>query len=149
MPIVQRQLDRPSHERTHPALNLTEFRRACCRSHERRKDYAALKKGAPWAGPVANHFIKKLKRYEICIFARLFVLGCIPGPDLIGSRCQKFRLLILRSLTASSSLFDIAMLGFEDSIHRADGTMVLPIIHKRGIQLITYLILKSLWMRGY
>jgi len=59
MPIVQRQLDRPSRERTHPALEPAGFRRACCRSHERRKEYAALEKGAPWAEPVANHFIKK------------------------------------------------------------------------------------------
>jgi len=65
IPIVQRQLDRPSHERTHPALELTEFRRACCRSHERRKEYAALEKGAPWAEPIANHIMKNLNRYDL------------------------------------------------------------------------------------
>jgi len=47
------------------ALKPAEFRRACCRSHERRKDYAALEKGSPWAEPVAKHFIKKLKSCEI------------------------------------------------------------------------------------
>jgi len=42
------------------APELTGFRRACCRSHKPRKEYAALEKGSPWAEPVANHFIKTL-----------------------------------------------------------------------------------------
>jgi len=49
-----------------------------------------------------------------------FSVSSFPVRAIVRSRCKKFRLFVLGSLMAPSSLFDIAMLGLEDSILRPD-----------------------------
>ena len=51
---------------------------------------------------------------------RPFELGDIPGPDLVGIGGQQFGFSIVAPLMPFSSLFDIAVNGFEDSVHGSD-----------------------------
>ena len=51
---------------------------------------------------------------------RAFKLGDIPGPQLVGSGGQQFGFFIMAPLMPFSSLFDIAVNGFEDSVHGSD-----------------------------
>jgi hypothetical protein len=72
-----------------------------------------------------------------------FELGDIPGPNLIGSGGKQFGFFVMAPLMSPSSLFDITVLRGEDPVHGPDGTMILPLIQKCGINLVGRLILES------
>ena len=57
-------------------------------------------------------------------FIRVFQFGDIPGPNLIGSGGKQFWFSVNRTLHLLSTLFDITVFTFEQSIHGPDGTMV-------------------------
>jgi hypothetical protein len=74
---------------------------------------------------------------------RSLELGDIPGPHLVGGCGQEFGFLIMIPVVPPSSLFDIAVNGFEDSVHGPDRTMITPLIQERGIDFMRRLILES------
>jgi hypothetical protein len=75
---------------------------------------------------------------------RAFELGDIPGPNLIGFCGQQFRFLVMGPLMSPSSLFDTAMHRGENPVHGPNGTMILSLIQKSGVDLIGGLILESI-----
>jgi len=87
--------------------------------------------------------IKNHVEIEIRPLGRPFQFGDVPGPDLIGGRGQEFRFLVWGLLVALSSLFDIAVLSFENPVHGPDGTVVLPFIEQDGIDLSGGIILEA------
>ena len=75
---------------------------------------------------------------------RPFELCDIPRPHLIRFTRKQFGLFIDGPSHLPAALLDVAVLGFENPIHGANGAVVLPFIEQGGIDLSGSIIQKTL-----
>jgi len=71
-------------------------------------------------------------KIEVAPFGRTFQFRDIPGPDLIWTFRQKFRLLINRMAQLGAAFPDLMVL-VQKTIHRPDGAVVVTFIQQRGV----------------
>jgi len=71
-------------------------------------------------------------KIEVAPFGRAFQFRDIPGPDLIGTLRQKFRLLINRMAQLGTAFPDL-MVFVKQTIHGSDGAVVVTFIQQRGV----------------
>ena len=69
--------------------------------------------------------------------------GDIPGPHLIGLGREQLRFFVVGPPHLISTFLDLAMLLFQNAIHRPDRAVILPFIQKHGIDLGGRIILES------
>src|ERR1022692_400845 len=90
------------------------------RIHDTPADHAA-------AVDVKDHI-----KIEVAPFGRTFQFGDVPGPDLIWTFRQKFRLLINRMAQLGAAFPDL-MVFVQKTIHGPDGAVVVTFIQQRGV----------------